>query len=257
MRIQNRSPFSKSGFQPKAKESDIYLYDEIGYWGIQAEEFVKELVAMDYAEINLHINSPGGNVFEGNAIYNALQMHPSKIITHVEGVAASMASVIALAGDEVRIAEGAYFMIHDPWSMVVGSAEDFRKEASVLDKIGDTLINAYEKKMNVDRDEIKQMMADESWFNADEAIENGLADMLTGESSQAAKFDMSVYNNVPNEIVGGDKPSRKELERLLRQSGLSRSEATAFVAGGHKSLNQGKPDDDLELAKQLASKLRG
>ena len=193
----NRSPFAFQRKHNQASDSEVFLFDEIGFFGIQAEPFIKNLNDIDSDTIELRVNSPGGSVFEGMAIFNAIQRHPARITAHVDGLAASISSVITLAADEVRMAQGAFMMIHNPWSFVIGSAAEMRKEAEVLDKIGDSLVNIYVKKTGADRSEIQQLMDDETWFNAEEAVEIGLADSITEQAAEAAHFNLEIFNNVP------------------------------------------------------------
>ena len=134
-RMNKRSPFqpqAKANYRIENKtdkEPTIYIYDEISYWGISAEEIVQDIEAVDDS-VTLHIryNTPGGNIFDGFSIFNAVRRHKGKTISHIDGLAASISSVMALASDEVRIAENATFMIHRPWSIVIGMEEDFLKE---------------------------------------------------------------------------------------------------------------------------------
>lgn len=180
----------------------IRIYDEIGWWGVTAEQFADELSQLEASVINLHINSPGGDVFDGHAIYNALKQHPARVVTRIDALAASIASVIALAGDEVHMAANALFMIHNPWTFAMGDADDMRKHAEILDKVGGTIAQTYKAKTGKSADEIAAWMAAETWFNADEAIEAGFVDEKFGdeaEEDQAAQagFDLSIFNNAP------------------------------------------------------------
>ncbi|HFQ5304672.1 TPA: head maturation protease, ClpP-related [Vibrio vulnificus] len=166
----------------------ILIYDEIGLWGISAEEFVNQLNGIDAEEIDLRINSPGGSVFEGMAIYNALRRHKAKISTYVDGLAASMGSVIALAGDEVNMAENAYYMIHNPWGGCWGEAKDMRKYAERLDEMREQIANIYQAKTGLDRDAILQAMDDETWYTGKTAQDAGFVDNLTETLDAAACY---------------------------------------------------------------------
>jgi len=165
----NKSLFKnkkRPGFevQDKGDVTEIYIYDEIGFFGVDAQSFAQELKGVK-GEVKIRINSPGGSVFDGMAIYNAIREHKSKTTTIVDGLAASAASYIALAGDEVHMAEGAFFMIHEPYTVMVGTADDMRKEADLLDKINDQIVQFYAQKSGKTSDEIKVKMKDETWFN--------------------------------------------------------------------------------------------
>jgi ATP-dependent Clp protease protease subunit len=243
----NRSPFGRVASAPRAKAGELFLYDEIGFFGIQAEAFIRELQAFGSEDVTLRINSPGGSVFEGRAIATAIQQYPGKVTAYVDGLAASMASVIAVMSDEVVMADGAFMMIHDPWSIVLGSAADMRKEADLLDKVGDSLVGTYAQRSGQDADAIRELMRAETWFDADEAIEAGLADAKTEGKAAAARFDLSVFGNVPEQLKARqERPAPKELERLLRDAGFSRAEAKAFVAEGRKALTQRDVGEEAE-----------
>ena len=227
-------------------EIDLFIYDNIGIWGVSANEFVKELNDVDAKTINLRINSPGGSVFDGVAIYNALKKHDAKVITHIESLAASIASIIALAGDEIQMADNAFYMIHNPYTWAGGDAETMRKTAAMLDKITDSLIKTYTDKTGKAIAEIKQYMDDETWFNAEEAKEAGFIDSITDEEEVDAAFDLSIYNNVPQHVynnLNNTNPSPRKLEHALREvGGLSKSAAKGFVAKGYKIIDHREDD---------------
>lgn len=197
----------------------INIYEQIGksFWsdeGIGAKQFVKDLDALDVEEIQLHINSPGGNVFEGNTIYNALRAHKAKVVVTVDGVAASIASVIAMAGDRVQMPENAMMMIHDPRGMVVGNSAAMRKQADALDKIKQSIVVAYMTRATEEQSKIEEMMSRETWLTAQEAMDIGLADeVLTGVGAQNCAFDMlSQFRNVPAQVwaLSGTKPQERK-----------------------------------------------
>ena len=228
--VENRIDAKAGGAQT------LYIYDEISWWGVNAEDFVKELNKSDAEEIHIRINSPGGAVFDGTSIYNAIKRHKSKTVIHIDGLAASIASVIAMAGDEVRMSENAFFMIHEPWSVVIGDSQMMRDEADLLDKVSGTILNTYTKKTGKTDDEIKSWMQAETWFTAQEAKDAGFIDLIDDDQEQKAKaslFDLSVYANVPEELKEvKTKPAAKDLERILRDAGCSRKEARAILAKG-------------------------
>lgn len=172
------------------KTADISIYDEIGYWGVTAKQFIGDLKALDATTIKLAINSPGGAVFDALAIYNALRQHPAAVEVTIMGVAASAASVIAMAGDTIVMPENAFMMIHNPLNLAYGNADDLREMADVLDKIGASLIGIYAKRTGMPEDEIKTLLDAETWLNAEEAVLKGFADELQAELKVAAAFDM-------------------------------------------------------------------
>jgi ATP-dependent Clp endopeptidase proteolytic subunit ClpP len=203
---------------------DVYIYDAIGdyYTGTDASSFVKQLQTIKAAKINLHINSPGGSVFDGVAIYNALRAHSAEVTTHIDGLAASIASVIALAGDKVLIAENAMIMIHNPSAFVFGESDYLRKQADVLDQIAETLITTYASKTGEDREAIKAAMAAETWYTAKEAIAAKLADEVTAPlqavaCSSAEELRALGYSKVPQVIAEAPSPISPTTPRALLQ----------------------------------------
>lgn len=172
----------KSWFRMQAKEdqtADIYIYDEIGGWGISARRFTEDLISLgNLSHINLHIHSPGGEVFDGIAIYNQLKNHSATITVYIDGLAASMASVIAMVGDTVIMPKNAMMMIHKPWGVSWGDANDMREYADLLDKLENVLIPAYVAKTGKTTDEITAMLEQETWLDGDECVEHGFADKV-------------------------------------------------------------------------------
>lgn len=177
------------------QSADIFIYDVVGdpWVGMDAATVVKQISALTSKKINLRINSPGGSVFDGMAIYNALARHSAEVTTYIDGIAASIASVIALAGKRVLIAENAMMMIHDPSAMAFGRAEDLRKTADVLDQVKETIINTYATRTGKGRDEIAKMMTDETWFTASEAVAANFADQSIEGVKAAASFDLKAF----------------------------------------------------------------
>ncbi|MFX0337731.1 ClpP-like prohead protease/major capsid protein fusion protein [Klebsiella oxytoca] len=174
-------PKNKTWFRMQAKaepgEAEIYIYDEIGFMGVTAKSFVTELKALgDLSHIDLHINSPGGEVFEGIAIYNALKTTGAAITVHIDGVAASMASILAMVGNPVIMPENTMMMIHKPWGFAGGDANDLRDYANLLDQLETVMIPAYCNKTGKTEEEIAAMLADETWLTAAECVALGFAD---------------------------------------------------------------------------------
>jgi len=149
--------------------ADVYLYDEIGYWGISARSFLSQIKQIK-GRLTLHINSPGGDVFDGIAIYNTLKDR-GEITVKIEGLCASMASIIAMAGDSVEMADNSMMMIHNPWAGMNGDASEFKKMADVLDQIKALLITTYKSKTNLSDEAISLLMDQETWLSASEALE--------------------------------------------------------------------------------------
>lgn len=185
-----------------SKNAEVWLYDEIGGWGITARAFANEIKALgDIKHIDLRIHSPGGDVFEGMAIYNLLKNHPATIHVHIDGLAASMGSVIAMAGDVIHIPENAMMMIHKPWGIQGGDADQMRQYADLLDKVESTLISAYLNKSGKSEEEIKTLLKAETWYTGAEAVAAGFADVLTNKLEVAAQLKSNrEYENMPEAV---------------------------------------------------------
>lgn len=220
-----------------------------------AEEFVKDLNNIKSPTINLRVNSPGGSVFDGTAIFNAIKQHPSRVIAHIDGLAASISSVIVMAADEIVMAKNAYLMIHEPWSFVIGTADDFRKEANLLDKVGGTISEAYMERSGKEESEILNLMGAETWFTAKEALENKLIDRIHEDdkegSAKATLFDLTVFANVPETLMEKKQPDKRDIEKILRESGLSNKQAKSLLSNGYTAAFR-----DEQMAEQETPKDR-
>lgn len=173
----------------KATEAEISIYDQIGGFGISANEFIDGLKELgDVETINVRIASGGGSIVEGNTIFNALKRHSAKVVTHIDSLAASMASVIAMAGDEIRMAENALLMIHNPWTMSMGGAEQLRKDADLLDKMEANIRQAYARS-NKSSEELDALMDAETYFTAEEALDAGFIDAIDSANLAAASIE--------------------------------------------------------------------
>ncbi len=197
----------KSWFRMKAsgdKAADIYIYDEIGYWGVTARQFAGSLKALgDLDHINLHIHSPGGDVFDGIAIYNLLNSHPASKTVYIDGLAASMASVIAMVGNPIIMPENAMMMIHKPWGITGGDANDMRDYADLLDKVEAVLIPSYAKKTGKSTDELANMLSEETWLTAQECLEHGFADQISVAVQAMARINsqrIEEFHAMPNSL---------------------------------------------------------
>jgi ATP-dependent protease ClpP protease subunit len=189
-------------FRAQAGGAEIVIYDEIGAFGVPAKAFLDELKALgSIAELTVRINSPGGSVFDGVAIYNALKRHDAAITIWIDGIAASIASMIAMAGDEVVMPENAMLVLHDPSGLVVGTATDMRATADALDRMKVGMVAAYRDKSGRDESEIEALMAAETWLSAEEAVALGLADRVEVPVRMAAHFDLSRFRNPPPQLV--------------------------------------------------------
>ena len=252
--VFNRVPPKRKFYSLSQDESiaELLIYDEISFWGIDAQSFVTELQQVDTDVINVRINSPGGSVFDGLAIFNALRAHPARVDTFVDGVAASIASVIALAGSTVSVAENSFFMIHNPWAIALGDAKELRSVADNLDKVSGSLERTYVNASEMTIDEVKAAMDAETWYDAEESVEVGFADQITDTSKLDAKFDLSMYEHAPDSVnAAGAMPNNvRDFERFLRDAGYSRNDAKAIA--GHGFGNQ-RDADDPALERHVAS----
>lgn len=225
------------------KTAEVLIYDDIGegwFGGISAKTFAEELRALGAGieTLNIRINSPGGDVFDGLAIYNTLRRYQAQKNVSIDGMALSIASVIALAGDKVSMAENAMFMIHDPWGVVMGTAEDMRKQGDLMDTVKENLVSTYERRVvqtlgaapnGEDYGErIREMMSAETWMTASQAVEEGFIDEVTADMAMAAHFDPKRFKNVPPGLrakIKAQPTPRSDLVRArlldLRQRALN------------------------------------
>lgn len=220
--------------------ADLYLYGEISstsWWGdeITPKQFKADLDALgDIQTLNIYINSGGGDVFAGQAIHSMLKRHAAEKVVYVDGLAASIASVIAMAGDKIIMPSNAMMMIHNPWTLAYGNAADFRKMADDLDQIAKSIIAVYREKSGMDDEKIMELMDAETWLTAEDAISYGLADQVDQEKKLAAslkngtlffngiKVDAGNYKRLPVDKIGYYEPPQAnsgmpaETYRLLR-----------------------------------------
>ena len=238
---------------------DISLHEEIGMFGIQAVDFINEVrAADDIKAINLSINSPGGSVFDGLAIYNVLKAHPAKVHGHVEGMAASAASFILMASDVITMPENAFIMIHNAQGGAMGDADALREMADILEKVQTQIANIYVKRTGTSSEEVAAMMKVETWMNSADALENGFIDTVTDAVDIAAKIggfskhfkSLPIENNDRVEQIS----SPKDFEKYLRDSGLSRGAAVALTARA-KVVLQGEPVEEPSVLKPIAERL--
>ena len=208
----NKKPLNKNRAwytlkNQSGQPAELLIYDVIGDWaGLSARQLVNTLKDIDADDITVRINSPGGSVFDGIAIYNSLRHHKAKIHVQIEGLAASIASVIAMAGDTVHMAENALLMIHNPFGWVGGDAGELRKMADMLDKTTEVIAQTYGSRCGQELETIKQMMDEETWFTAAEAKDNGLIDAVDKPMQIAASFDLSGFVRPPQQ----ETPEQKE-----------------------------------------------
>lgn len=186
--------------------AEVSIQDEIGGYGLSAKDFIDEVKALGPVKaLNVHINSPGGSVFAGLAIYNYLKRMDAEVTVYIDGLAASIASVIAMAG-RVVVPANACLMIHDPSGVAMGTAEDMLAMATALEKIKSSLVTVYTEKTGKSAEDIAAMMAAETWMTAAEAVEMGFADELVEPVRMAASFDVSRFENAPDFLAQAAEP---------------------------------------------------
>lgn len=248
-------PRPKGTYRIEAKAEDeptIYLYDEVSPFGVTASAFVADLAQIKAKTIHLRVNSPGGSVFDGLTIYNALKEHPARIIAHVDGLAASIAAVVTMAGNEIHMAENAFLMIHEPYSIVMGGATDLRKEADVLDKVAGQIMGTFVSRTGASEEQVLDWMGAETWFTAAEAEAASFIDAIEPNNGNAkaratlALFDLTPFAHTPDALKDLGPPTKRDLERALRDAGCSQVEAKAILAEGV----QAKPRDAVEPTPQ-------
>ncbi len=183
-------------------EALVDIFDVIGFWGVTAQDFIADLKRLgdNISNIRVRINSEGGEVFDGIAIYNALKRHPAKVTVEVYGIAASIASIIAMAGDRVIMPANTFMFIHDPLAVVIGDAADMRDMADSLEKIAGALQSTYMVKTGKSEKEVRKWMNNDTWFSAQEALDAGLADELVDAVQMAARANLARFKNLPDPL---------------------------------------------------------
>jgi ATP-dependent protease ClpP protease subunit len=218
----------------------LQIFDQIGEdWfggsGISAKAFSDALQSVGPGPLVVEINSPGGNVWDGLAIYNMLRGRQAPVTTRVVGIAASIASIIALAGDSIEMAEASLFMIHDPSGMVAGTSDDMRKMANALDQHAEILAGIYTKRTGKTSAQIRAAMTAETWFTAQEAIQFGLADKTTEQLAMAACWHpRAVTKTAPETVRSNLRRGLEQYAEGLAGDGLEKQtvlDAEALVAG--------------------------
>ena len=253
------SPLAFDRWNPAIKASDendntIGIYDPIGYdyWddsGVTAKRISAALRSLDGADVVVNINSPGGDVFEGLAIYNLLREYKGHVTVRVLGVAASAASFIAMAADEIQIARAGFFMIHNAWTGLWGNRNDLRETADFLEQIDDTIADIYHVRSGLSMDELKVDMDKERWINGRDAIDSGFADAF-----------------LPSDVVVEDtknftkeKVAAHKADILLAKAGMSRSSRRELIQdlkGTPGATNQATPSASNDVLESVLQSMR-
>ena len=216
---------------PQAAEADdpntVSIYDVIGedWWtggGFTAKRMAAALRSIGKNDVTVKINSPGGDMFEGIAIYNLLRDHPAKVTVEVMGWAASAASIIAMAGDEIRMGLGTFMMVHNAWGVVIGNRHDMRDGATLFDGFDSAIADIYEARTGMDRKAIVKLMDAETFMGPSEAVENGFADSIDENNKQAS----ASAAGTPDRAV----MARRRTEAALAKAGVSRHDRSEILS---------------------------
>lgn len=226
----DRQPVALVRAEDAPKDATLYIYDVIdAYWGVSAQEVAKAIAGLDAATtLHLRINSPGGDVFEARAIAAAIAQFGGKTIAHIDGLAASAATTIAAAAAEVEIVDGGFYMIHNAWTLAMGNKHDMRSTADLLDKVDGAIVADYAKRTGATEAQIVEWMDGETWFTAQEAVDNKFADRIAQASSAKNKtdktFNLGVFDKTPQALLQTQLPAnsidatewRERNERRMR-----------------------------------------
>ncbi|WP_371320190.1 head maturation protease, ClpP-related [Chengkuizengella axinellae] len=230
--------------------ADIFIYGDIVRWvwedwfpeDVSSNSFKDDLDEIGEVDvINLYINSPGGSVFEGIAIYNMLKRHNAKVNVYVDALAASIASVIAMAGNTIYMPKNSMLMIHNPWTIASGNAKEFRKQADDLDRIGNSSKQTYLQKSGdkLTDEKLQEMLDEETWLSADEAFQYGLCDVIEEENQMAASISDELfmhYKNVPKQLKQKKKSTFSDSEmaerKRIAEEAKANSEYIKTILGG-------------------------
>jgi ATP-dependent Clp endopeptidase proteolytic subunit ClpP len=248
------------------KKVDVYINDVIGW--VTTMDLV-DAIPKDAEEINVLINSPGGEVFEGLAMHDFLSRHPATVNVRVTGIAASMASIIAMAGDKITVPSGRRIMIHDPWAWMMGNADDLEKEAEILRGIADDMAKIYSDRTGNEFGQVRQWMKDSTYFSSEEALVHKFADYTDSEENallSVGQYNLSVFEAKNNRVamaqssstehkkpIGDFNEMNEKLRKMLEAKGLA-TDATEDQAWEFLAKLDQKPDIDLERVRSEAIK---
>lgn len=217
---------------------EIFIYDEIGYWGTASNDFVKDLALLaEEPRLTINLNSPGGDVFDGIAIYQALLDHPAHVTVKVNGLAASIASVITMAGDRVIMGARSQIMIHEGFTFASGDAQTMRKTADMLDRISDNIAAVYADRAGGEPAIWRNRMREETWYSAEEAVAAGLADEIEGRRKESPMdaFDLTVYKHsgresAPAPVTENKAPEPPEVKEVPKEAPKFEWDFAAFAS---------------------------
>ncbi|WP_128948194.1 MULTISPECIES: head maturation protease, ClpP-related [Bradyrhizobium] len=226
-----------AGFDVRAADraTEITVFGEIG-WDVTAAAFHERLTSLK-GDLVVKINSPGGNVFDGIQMHNSLVEYPGKVTVKIMALAASAASIVAMAGHEIQMTANSFFMLHRSWGITVGNVDAHTDTAGLLSKIDGALATTYAARTGQDLEQVNAWMANETWFTPIEAIDAGLADeQIADPDEPTAAFDLSIFAKTPDILKQsqrqGLQATKTELEQSLRSMGMSRSQAKGLLHSG-------------------------
>ena len=232
------APDEDAGAEP-VDEATLFVYGAIGHWydEVQADALVKQIAGLKAGTIHLRINSPGGDVFEARAIKTALEQSSARVVAHVDALAASAASFLMLAADEIEIAPGAFVMIHNPWGMAIGDSTEMRATADLLDKVRDTIAADYKAKTKMSLKDLRALMDAETWMDSDEALAKGFVDRLMEKPAKAKNLrvaGLKAFRNAPAALLAPPEAAPDETAAAARaaaaDAAASAEQAAAFAA---------------------------
>lgn len=232
----------------------LSIFDDIGAYGVSAKSFLNDLRTVTTDEVDVEINSPGGDVFAGLAIYNGLRASGKKINVKVLGLAASAASLVAMAGDTIEMPENAFMMIHNPWGFAMGGADEMRNTADVLDKIGTGLVSTYAKRTGKTDQEIAALLDAETWMTAQEAVDAGFATSVTAALAVKASYSEDRLPENVRLAFKAQAPAPVEPARLFGETLAEQVQTIANAAGLGQYAALWGADPALRNAEQVTAR---
>lgn len=254
--IENKSPYNINSLSEE--DAEIFIFDVLGFPFNDINAMIREISSIKAKNLLVRLNSPGGDPIDTFALYHELKNHKAKVTVRIEAMAASSASFLALAGNEVQAYSSSLMMIHNCFVVAVGNRFELAEIGDILEKIDTNMQDIYTAKTKIGKREMSQMMKDETWLNANEMKEKGFIDtILTSGKAAKALFDLSIFAHVPNDLIpeGNNEPTIRDLEKALRDAGLSKNSAKAILARGWKAGNA--EEEVIKAAQKTLNILKG
>ena len=225
---------NKGSYNIKALSEDdveLFIFDVLGFPFNDINAMIREVSAIKAKNLLVRLNSPGGDAIDTFALYHELKNHQAKVTVRIEALAASAASFLALAGNEVQAYPSSLMMIHNCFVVAYGNRFELAEISDILEKIDNNMQDIYTAKTKIGKREMADMMKAETWFSAKEAKEKGFIDTILEGKAVKAEFDLSVFANVPDDLRDGRELTERDAEKALRDAGFSRHKAKALLAG--------------------------